>query len=80
MARSRKVVGCYGIKGQEGAGRGTAVLIYRSGVMWPCYVTRRQHEESTLGPHLLYILCDSVSAFSHLVTGFDTRYIRNVLL
>lgn len=48
MTRSRKVVGCGGIKGEEGAGRGTAVLIYRSRVMWPCYVTMRQPGQNTL--------------------------------
>lgn len=64
MTRSRKVVGCCGIKAEEGAGRGTAVLIYRSRVMWPGYVTVRQPgwtEYNTLmedHPHSHCVLSD----------------------
>lgn len=75
MTRSRKMIGWCGIKEEEGVGRGTALLVYRSHVMRPCYVTCPYWVQHTCGsfwekqvPH--HSACKSMSLSTHAITHF----------
>lgn len=75
MTRSRKMIGWCVIKEEEGVGRGTALLVYRSHVMRPCYVTCPywvQHTCESFWEEQVshHSACKSVSLSTHAITHF----------